>query len=221
MLLLVILDTAIRTGHTNIRTGHTNIRTGHTNIRTGSIDAVKFQQDNSTSSNAIWLVAQVQPRKEDYAVAHLQRQRFRTIFPRLRATRARARKFESVLVPLFPGYLFVGVNALSEDWRAINGTRGVLRLLCGNRGTPQRLPGGVVDALMAATDELGVVTRPLFELCVGDAARVLDGPFAQHVGKIAALDGKGRVDVMLEILGSCVPVRLASTQLQPEGLSLR
>lgn len=188
---------------------------------TVNIGTVESRRVDASTQEENWLVVQVQPRKEAYATQHLQRQRFRTFLPRLRATRTRARKFESALVPLFPGYLFVGVDASSENWRAIKGTRGVLRLLCGDRGTPQRLPGGFVAALMAATDALGVVSRPLFDLRVGDTACVLEGPFARHVGKIAALDGKGRVDVMLEILGSCVPVRLAGTQLQPQGVSLR
>lgn len=175
----------------------------------------------SNTDEENWLVVQVQPRKEAYATEHLRRQRFKTFSPRLRTTRIRARKFESALTPLFPGYLFVGIEAFCDNWRAIKGTRGVLRLLCGDRGTPQRLPDGFVAALMATTDTMGVVSRPLFELRAGDTARVLDGPFAQHVGRIAALDGKGRVDVMLEILGSCVPVRLASTQLQPQGAPAR
>lgn len=186
-----------------------------------NIGTVESRRVDSNTHEEDWLVVQVQPRKEAYAAEHLRRQRFKTFSPRLRTTRIRARKFESALMPLFPGYLFVAIEPYCENWRAIKGTRGVLRLLCGDRGTPQRLPGGFVAALMTATDTMGVVSRQLFELRVGETARVLDGPFAQNVGRIAALDGKGRVDVMLEILGSCVSVRLASTQLQPQGAPAR
>jgi len=186
-----------------------------------NIGTVESRRVDSNTHEEDWLVVQVQPRKEAYAAEHLRRQRFKTFSPRLRTTRIRARKFESALMPLFPGYLFVAIEPYCENWRAIKGTRGVLRLLCGDRGTPQRLPGGFVPALMTATDTMGVVSRQLFELRVGETARVVDGPFAHHVGRIAALDGKGRVDVMLEILGSCVPVGVASTRLQPQGAPTR
>jgi len=52
-------------------------------------------------------------------------------------------------------------------------------------------------------------------LAVGQAMRVLSGPFADMIGKLARLDGGERVEVLLRLLGGEVPVSVSRQALMP------
>jgi len=153
-----------------------------------------------------WYVAHAQPRAESRAVAHLERQGYSVFCPRYRKTVRHARKARSVLAPLFPNYLFLRLDSSRDLWRAVNGTRGVARLIMQGE-TPQPLPHGVVEDLLAKADAGGVMDwTPMFK--IGQAVRIADGPFADLVGKLEHLDAAGRVRVLLELLGRHVSVAL-------------
>lgn len=98
-----------------------------------------------------WHVVHTQPRGEDTALWHLENQDFCCFLPRVMALRRHARKVKSVLVPLFPRYLFVRFDHEVSPWRAINGTRGVMRLLT-NGPRPLAVPLGVVETLLTKCD---------------------------------------------------------------------
>ena len=73
---------------------------------------------------------------------------------------------------------------------------------------------GVVESLLAcsgADGNLALADR----LAVGEPVRVLSGPFADMVGTLARLDGGGRVQVLLRLMGGEVAVSLARDALMP------
>jgi transcription antitermination factor NusG len=100
--------------------------------------------------------------------------------------------------------MFVVLDLERDQWRPINGTRGVANLVMqGDR--PQPVPLGIVETLVASTGEDGLLkVRP--RLSVGDPVRLLQGPFAEYLGTLDRLDDSGRVRVLLEMLGRRVPV---------------
>jgi transcription antitermination factor NusG len=59
---------------------------------------------------------------------------------------------------------------------------------------------GVVEALLASIDELGLV-RFDGDLKPGQPVRVVAGPFAQVLGVLQRLAAKGRVQVLLTVMG--------------------
>lgn len=153
-----------------------------------------------------WYVAQTQPRAEGRAITHLERQGYEVFCPRYRKTVCHARKARQVLVPLFPNYLFLHLDTSRDLWRAVNGTRGVARLISQGE-TPAPLPQGIVEDLLAKADAGGVMDwTPTFK--IGQAVRIADGPFMDLVGKLEHLDAAGRVRVLLELLGRHVSVAL-------------
>lgn len=153
-----------------------------------------------------WYVAQTQPHAEGRAIAHLERQGYQVFCPRYRKTVRHARKARQVLAPLFPNYLFLHLNSAHDLWRAVNGTRGVVRLISQSEA-PGPLPHGVVEDLLSKTDAAGVMDwTPAFK--IGQAVRIAEGPFMDLVGKLEHLDAAGRVRVLLELLGRHVSVAL-------------
>ena len=163
-----------------------------------------------------WYVVRTQPHREAQAAQQLRNQSYRVFLPRFFKSRRHARKFETVLAPLFPRYLFVVLDLTRDRWRSVNGTYGVDRILM-RCGLPEAVPNGLVEQLVAAAEAQGVV-RLGHSLEEGQAIRVTAGPFADLIGTLARLDNSGRVRVLLEVMGGTVPVTLPETAVAPTAL---
>jgi transcriptional antiterminator RfaH len=152
-----------------------------------------------------WYVVNTHPHQEERAEFNLQRQGYEVCLPRLRKTRRHARRTDSVLTPLFSGYLFVHLAPELQAWRAINATFGVRRLLCeGER--PRSLPAGFVEALGRTMDSSGAVALPEPKFAFGEPLRLLTGPFADHIGTMLYVADKDRIALLLSLLGREVKV---------------
>ena len=81
-------------------------------------------------------------------------------------------------------------------------------------GEPQPVPHGVVESLVDSADVEGNIDFH-YQLREGQALKVIAGPFADLVGQLEWLDDKGRVRVLLELLGGTVRVTLAQTLVAP------
>ena len=158
-----------------------------------------------------WHAVSTRPHNERLAAAHLERQGFNVFLPLRVKTVRHARQFRTVHAPLFPGYLFVQLDLAHQQWRSVNGTRGVVSLvMCGER--PAVMPQGVVECLHSLSTGGGLVQFDS-DLNIGQRVRILAGPFAEHIGTLRHMDDRGRVSVLLEMMGSHVPVVSALGQL--------
>jgi transcription elongation factor/antiterminator RfaH len=158
-----------------------------------------------------WYVAQTLHHREKVAERHLREQGFRSFFPQFRRTVRHARKLREVVAPVFPGYIFVIFDTERDCWHSINGTVGVARLLTALK-RPVPVPGDAVQALIGAIDVSGYVVLGA-HLRVGQAVRVVAGPFVGGLGVLERLDGKGRVRVLLNIMGGQTPLMIDRADL--------
>jgi transcriptional antiterminator RfaH len=140
-------------------------------------------------------------------------QGFNTYLPQFEKTVRHARKLKSVRAPLFPRYLFVILDLQRDRWLSVHSTFGVSRLFTTRDGWPVHVPAGVVEALIESSD--GDLTRLDRDLSKGQQVRILSGPFGDFVGTLARLDESGRVQVLLEMMGTVVPVALHRSALAP------
>ena len=160
-----------------------------------------------------WFAANTRPRAERVALLNLARQGYRTVLPQQVRTVRHARKFHTVLEPLFPGYVFIELDPSRDRWRSVNGTRGIVALVTAG-GDPVPVPEGAVAALQAMTDDGGVL-RASASLQPGDAVILLSGPFANQLGTLERLSGKGRVQVLLDMMGTTVRIVSETKSLVP------
>ena len=130
-----------------------------------------------------WFVARVLTHQENRAQLNLHQLGFRSFLPRLRRTIRHARKLRDTLNPLFPGYIFIVLDLSKHRWRSINGTFGVASLIMGAE-QPMPVPSGVVEALIASCESHGVV-RFDDGLEIGQKVRILSGPFAETICRLA------------------------------------
>lgn len=161
-----------------------------------------------------WFVAQTQPRKESVAMQNLRNQGFQAYCPRVRRTRRHARKFETVSEPLFPGYVFVGIDVSEQPWRSVNGTFGVSRILTDGAG-PVALQEGLVEQLMAATGVDGGLSGRAAR--VGQDVRLRTGPFADFVGCIVGLSPGNRVRILLRLMNREITIGASLSDLDLLG----
>ena len=160
-----------------------------------------------------WFLAHTQPKSECKAELHLRVQGFRTYLPQIQKTIRHARKLSTVRAPLFPRYLFVILDLERDRWLSVRSTVGVSRLFTTHDGWPVAVPVGIVEALIEQSD--GNLTRLDTRLVKGQQVRILSGPLADFTGTLQRLDGAGRVQVLLELMGTAVPVSLHRSALLP------
>lgn len=159
-----------------------------------------------------WYVVNTQPHQESRAELNLCRQGFEVWVPRIRRARRHARRIDSVLAPLFPSYLFVRLDLHVQSWRVINGTFGVVRLLC-NGDMPLAAPDGLVEEIKQRRDESGTVVLPPRHLAIGEAVRVALGPFADLEGLFQEMSGRDRVVLLFNLLGRKVRASVPLAEL--------
>jgi transcription elongation factor/antiterminator RfaH len=155
---------------------------------------------------ARWYAVHTQPNRELRAKHQLENQAFEVFLPIRLKTVRHARKLTNRTAPFFPRYLFIRLDPTQHRWRSINGTFGVSRLVMQGE-MPQPVPRGVVEAMIASVDAMGLLCLEQ-NLAVGAQVRLAAGPFAEKLGILDRLDDSGRVRVLLEIMGGTVPVQI-------------
>src|SRR5271169_3550867 len=160
-----------------------------------------------------WYAVHTQLFAEARAEGQLHRQGFRTFQPKRHKTVRHARTQRTVEAPFFPRYLFIVLDLARDQWRSVNGTFGVSRLVMwGDR--PHPVPRGVVEVLIATADARGILQLGR-KLQVGVPVRLMAGPFAEQLAIFEHLGDSGRVRVLLDILGRQVAIWTAANDVLP------
>ena len=103
-----------------------------------------------------------------------------------------ARQLKNVLRPVFPGYLFVQFGAERGDWRKINSTFGVARLVSFEKSVPAGAGPGLPRC---------------------DVFYYRLPAFADFVGEVEDMVGQDNVRVLLDIMGQYARIDVQQGQL--------
>jgi len=159
-----------------------------------------------------WCVVYTHAQSEDRAATHLRRQGYDVYVPQCRKWRRHARRRELVQRPLFPRYLFVLLDVMRASWRPILSTVGVSTLLMRENG-PIPVPPGVVEQIQKG-EASGLFDHAQDrQFSHGDQVRIVDGPFADLIGRFQGLADRERVFVLLNIMERQVKVSLPAEVL--------
>ena len=162
-----------------------------------------------------WYAVYTRPQEETKALQHLLRQGYSAYLPRYRTRISHARRHQTVLRPLFPRYLFAGIDRASMRWRPILSTIGVADVVRAG-AEPAPVPSEVVAALREREDAGGFDrVDPRQSLRLGEFVRVTAGALQDMVGRLVELPDQDRVVVLLELLG-----RAVRTQLRVEAVEV-
>ena len=160
-----------------------------------------------------WFAVRTQPNREHRAKYQLDQQRFRTFLPLIEKSVCHARKVRQVRCALFPGYLFVELDLSRDQWRCINSTYGVSCLvMAGER--PAIVPTGVVELIVEMSKSDGLVDFTP-DLHPGMSVQMVSGPLSGLMGRLNRCDARGRVEVLLEVMGQEIRVTSNAKALMP------
>lgn len=165
---------------------------------------MRIELPASPAGGRRWYVFRSVARQEGLAEANLAHQGFTYFLPKVCVTKRHARRYITQREWLFPRYGFVRIDLMLDRWRSINGTYGVEQLVMGRDG-PLPVPEGVVEALQAVTDAAGLFAAG-DGLSPGATVRVRQGPLSGRPGTLQALDGRGRVELLLDLMNGQVRV---------------
>ena len=164
-----------------------------------------------------WYVAYTRTGMERLAQGHLERQGFTTYLPRRRKERRHARRIDSILVPLFPRYLFVAFDIEKDAWRSVNGTHGVSYLV-GAGETVSAVPEGVIEAIKTRETAEGLIEiaeAPPF--APGEVVEITRGALVAQTGIFKCANDNQRVTLLLSLLGRDMEVNVPANTVRSYG----
>lgn len=133
-----------------------------------------------------WYVAVIMPGNEGIAIEHLVRQGFEIYIPMMVNRQVNDHgKWADVRRYRFRGYGFVSLDLDQDQWRSVNGTRGVRYLLPQHLERPTPLPVGFIERLMAMPEKTEQI---IIEFAIDDLVRFVAGPFETYHARIVAQD---------------------------------
>lgn len=124
----------------------------------------------------------------------------------------RSGKKATVKEKIFPGYILVKMVLDDASWLAVRTTQGVTSFVgMGNKPTP--ISDAEVQTIIKFTQEEAPTFKQVFT--VDDTVKIIDGPFADFIGKVDNVDEeRGKVKVLVSIFGRETPVELDFLQVQ-------
>ena len=163
---------------------------------------------NSTS----WIVARNKPNQDKIALLNLERQNFEFFQPKFKTNSRRQNKFNEIIKPVFPGYIFIAINQDENNWHKINNTRGISRVLVFGSEIPL-IRSELIEALKHRFS-IDHVSRAAETFKVGMNAEITNGPFAQLIGKIDEINANQRIWILLDVLGTQTRVSVNKLNLK-------
>lgn len=158
-----------------------------------------------------WYLVQLKPNSYKIAERNLNQQKFHTFSPMQVITIQKSKKFVTCLKPLFPGYMFLSINNISESFRKINSTIGISRLVSFN-SKPSPIPLQLMLELMARCDRNGKLLKQR-NLNVGDSVKLKSGPFANFATTVDYIDADKRVWVLMNLMGQNAKIKITKEQI--------
>ncbi|CAM3381903.1 transcriptional activator RfaH [Pseudomonas floridensis] len=141
-----------------------------------------------------WYLIQTKPRQEARAEEHLQRQHFECYRPLKAAEKKRVARAPAD-EELFPGYLFIRMDQMHDNWYPIRSTRGVARIVTfGGQPIP------VQDDLIEQIRQRLSAPPPSTRFTHGEHVRVMAAGFCDVEAIFVATDGTERAVILLNLL---------------------
>jgi transcription antitermination factor NusG len=162
-----------------------------------------------------WYAVHTRSRHEDRSHMLLTQKSIHSFLPKMEVWSKRKDRRKRIMIPMFPGYLFVETAHLDNYIRLdILKTFGIVKILgksCGSEPIP--VPDETIDAIRRIV-ESRVEVQQLQYPKVGEPARIMDGPFKGVEGLVISTDFARELFVIsIELLQRSVAIRLEGFQI--------
>lgn len=146
-----------------------------------------------------WYAVHCKPMQDARAEVHLRNQSYEVFRPLVRLRRRYGSRLRQAVESMFPGYLFIRLDNVLEDWAPIRSTRGVAGLVrCGAHAS--LVPEPVIDALCRRVGEENCIDLDAGNYHPNERVRITEGPLAGYEALFDSRSGEERVVVLLEMM---------------------
>jgi len=115
----------------------------------------------------------------------------------------------------FPGYVLVQMDMADDTWHLVKSTPKVTGFVGGSAMKPTPISEKEVEAIMEQMREGVEKPKPKVLFEVGQAVRVIDGPFNDFHGNVEEVNyDKNKLRVSVTIFGRSTPVELDFGQVE-------
>ncbi len=115
----------------------------------------------------------------------------------------------------FPGYVLAKMVMNDDTWHLIKNTPKVTGFVGGNKNKPLPISDAEASRIFTQIKEGMGVTRHKIVFQIGDAVKVVDGPFDSFVGSIEGVDEeREKLRVSVSIFGRPTPLELEYSQVE-------
>ena len=162
-----------------------------------------------------WYVVHTRSRHEYKANSGLVQKNLTTFLPEIELWSKRKDRKKKILVPLFPGYLFVETLSLDNEIKlVILKTAGVVRILGKKENSePIPVPDSKIDAIRRFVNTKTEIFSMQFPQ-EGEPARIMDGPFAGIEGTVVSSNVEKELFVIsIDLLQRSVAIKLKGFQI--------
>jgi len=163
-----------------------------------------------------WYLVRTKPNAEATALGNLERQGYAAWLPRLSQSLPWRGQWRERIVPLFPGYLFAGLDEGRQPLAPVHSTIGVAGVVRFG-STYAIVPEEILRDLRARADpETGLhrLSRHA-RLAPGARVRIVAGPFDGLEGVFQREAGDDRAIVLLSVLGQTASVGVPAGNVVP------
>jgi len=137
---------------------------------------------------------------------------FEVIVPKEKKIKIKSGKRKTIEEKIYPGYVLVEMIVTDDSWYVVRNTPNVTGFV-GVGTTPVPVSVAEINNLKK---RMGVeAPKYKIEVEVGDAVKIIDGPFKDFDGKVSDIDqGRGKIKVLVNMFGRDTPVELDSLQIK-------
>jgi transcriptional antiterminator NusG len=137
---------------------------------------------------------------------------FNVIVPKEKKIKIKDGKRKVVEEKIYPGYVLVEMIVTDDSWYVVRNTPRVTGFV-GAGTTPVPVSSEEIENLKK---RMGIeAPQYKIEVGIGDAVKIIDGPFKDFDGKVSEIDEeRGKVKVLVNMFGRDTPVELDSLQIK-------
>jgi transcription termination/antitermination protein NusG len=137
---------------------------------------------------------------------------FSVIVPKEKKIKIKNNKRKVIEEKIYPGYVLVEMIVTDDSWYVVRNTPNVTGFVgVGTTPVPVSLPEIEVLKKRMGVDE----PQYKIEVEIGDAVKIVDGPFKDFDGKVSEIDEeRGKVKVVVNMFGRDTPVEIDSLQIK-------
>jgi len=151
-----------------------------------------------------WYLIKIKPRQENVAITNLVNQKYHVYCP--------TAKINNKIKVLFPGYLFINLDEVSENWAPIRSTKGVLNFVRFGLSYA-KISNKLIDFIKENECKTTEKIKNLNDFKLGDKVQITDGIFKNCIAIFKSSKSEDRVILLMNLLGQQQTINIKKKSL--------